>query len=282
MEKQNEEYDDEINFYDLWKVIAKRKILIIGLFVVIVGLTTTGSFMMPNIYRGEAVLLVNLVNLVNLNKDKSEIIDAKEITDSIGRVDRAKLLRMVPKSYSNVNNIELKAMRNSKDKIVVTIDARKIDDIPRALSEVLDYLNNMDIIKTTVSQEKAKLLVQSSELSDLIKSSPDLLATYRKLFEAGKLTTMGFNPVDVGKSIMKLKTELVEIDQKILRFNNGGIEIAAKLYISNKPVSPKIMRNVILAGVISLLVGIFLALLIEYIGNVKNRNNDSAGSSSIE
>ena len=282
MEKQNEEYDDEINLYDLWKVIAKRKMLIFGLFIVIVGLTVIYGFMMPNIYRGEAVLLVNLVNLVNLNKDKPEIIDAKEITDSIGSIDRAKLLRMVPKSYSNVNNIELKPMRNSKDKIIVTIDAKKIDDIPKALSEVLDYLNNMDIIKTTVSQEKAKLLVQSSELSDLIKSSPDLLATYRKLFEAGKLTTMGFNPVDIGKSIMKLKTELVEIDQKILRFDNGGIEIAAKPYISDQPISPKILRNVILAGMMSLFVGIFLSLFIEYIGNVRNGNNKSSGNSSME
>lgn len=264
MEKQNEEHNDEINLYDLWKVIAKRKMLIIGLFIVIVGLTAIYSFMMPNIYRGEALILVNL---------KSELINAKEITDSIGSVDKGKRLKMVPKSYSNVKNIKLDALKNSKDKIRVTIDAKKIDDIPGALSEVVGYLNNMDIIKTTVSREKSKLIMQSSELSDLIKSSPDLLATYRKLFEAGKLSTMGFNPVDVGKRIIDIKAELLDIDQKISRLNDGGIEIAAQPYISDKPVSPKILRNVILAGMISLLLGIFLALFIEYIVNIKNRNN---------
>jgi capsular polysaccharide biosynthesis protein len=270
MEKQNEEYDDEINLYDLWKAIAKRKMLIIGLFIVIVGLTAIYSFMMPNIYRGEALLTVNLFNLDNL---KTGVIDAKEITDSIGSVDKGKRLKIVPKSYSNVKNIKLDALKNSKDKIRVTIDAKKIDDIPGALSEVVGYLNNMDIIKTTVSREKSKLIMQSSELSDLIKSSPDLLATYRKLFEAGKLSTMGFNPVDVGKRIIDIKAELLDIDQKISRLNDGGIEIAAQPYISDKPVSPKILRNVTLAGIISLFVGIFLALFIEYISNVKNRNN---------
>lgn len=264
MDKQNEEYNDEVNLYDLWKVIAKRKILIIGLFIIIVGLTAIRSFMMPNIYRGEAVLLVNL---------KSEVINTKEITESIGSVDREKLLRMVPKFHSNIQHIKLNAIRNSKDKIAVTIDAKKIDDIPRALSEVLVYLNNIDIIKSTISRDKEKLIMQSAELSDLLKSSPDLLATYRKLFEAGKLTTMGFNPVEVSKSISDIKVNLLAIDQQILRLNNGGIEIAAQPYISKNPISPKIQRNVILAGVISLLLGIFLAVLIEYIGNVKNRNN---------
>ena len=273
MEKQNEQYNDEINLYDLWQVIAKRKMLIIGIFIVIVGLTAIRSLMMPNIYRGVAHLVVNL---------KSEVINAQEIIGSIGSIDRNKRLMMVPKSFLNVKNIKLDAVRNSKDKITVTIDAKKIDDIPKALSEVLGYLNNMDIIKTTVNREKAKLIMQSAELTDLIKSSPDLLATYRKLFEAGKLTTIGFNPADVGKKIIDTKTELLEIDQKIARLNNGGIEVAAQLYISDNPVSPKILQNVILAGMISLLLGIFLAFFIEYIGNVKNRNNKSFGKSSME
>lgn len=140
----------------------------------------------------------------------------------------------------------------------------------------------MDIIKSTVSRDKEILILKSAELSDLIKSSPDLLATYRKLFEAGKLTTMGFNPVEVSKSISDIKVNLLAIDQQILRLNNGGIEIAAQPYISDKPVSPKILRNVILAGIFSLFIGIFLSLFIEYIGNVKNRNNKLSENSSTD
>ena len=136
MEKQNEAYDDEINLYDLWKAIAKRKMLIIGLFIVIVALTAIYSFMMPNIYRGEALLLVNL---------KSDVINPIEIIDSIGIIDRAKGLKMAPKSYPNVAHIKLNAIKRSNNKITVTIDAKKIDVIPKALSEVVDYLNNMDI-----------------------------------------------------------------------------------------------------------------------------------------
>ena len=260
MEQQNREYNDEINLYDLWKVIAKRKKLIIGLFIVIVIPTAIVSFRMPDIYRGEACLLV----IIN-----SEIIKAKEITDLIGGIDNEKQLRIVPKSYPSVKHIMFNAIKDSKDKIIVTIDARKIDDIPRALSEVVAYLNNIDIIKSQVSRDKAIYLKQSEELSDLIKSSPDLLATYNKLFSAGKLTTVGFNPVEVNKKIIDIKVDLLAVEHQLSRLNNGGVEIATQPYISNKPVSPNRKLIIVAAGIFSLLLGVFLAIFIEYIGKIK-------------
>jgi len=264
MEQQNREYNDEINLYDLWKVIAKRKMLIIWLFIVVVVSTAIGSFLMPDIYRGEACLLV----IIN-----SEIIKAKEITDLIGGIDNEKQLRIVPKSYPSVKHIMFNAIKDSKDKIIVTIDARKIDDIPRALSEVVAYLNNIDIIKSQVSRDKAILLKQLAELSDLIKSSPDLLATYNKLFSAGKLTTVGFNPVEVNKKIIDIKVDLLAVEHQLSRLNNGGVEIATQPYISNKPISPKRLLNIVAAGIFSLVLGVFLAIFIEYIGNIKNKKS---------
>jgi hypothetical protein len=266
MEQQNREYNDEINLYDFWKVIAKRKILIIGLFTVIVASTAIGSFLMPNIYRGEAVFLV----LMN-----SEVITAKEIIYLIGNVDREKRLSIAPKSYLSIKCIKFKAIRDSKNKLVVTIDAKKVDDIPRALSEVVDYLNNIDIIKSTVSREKAILLKQSAELSDLIKSAPDLLVTYHKLFRAGKLSTMGFNPIDINKKIGEIKVELLAVEQQLLRLNNGGIDIVAQPYISSNRVSPKILLNVVVAGIISLLLGVLFAFLKESREKIKTINNDN-------
>ena len=165
MNKQNEELDD-INLSDLWKAIAKRKMLIIGLFIIVVGLTAISSFMAPNLYRGEALLFVNV---------NTDIIDAKEIVDSVGIINSEKREKLVPKSYPSVTNIKLKVnkFKRINNKIEVTIDAKTIDVIPKALSEVLNYLNNIDIIKSTTSEEKAKLLIKAQTLSDMIKFAPD-------------------------------------------------------------------------------------------------------------
>jgi hypothetical protein len=280
MEQHNRESNDEINLYDFWQVIAKRKILIIGLFIVIVVSTTIGSFLMPNIYRGEAVLLVipPMPDIYNRGEaiPKSEVITAREITELIGNIDREKRLSIVPKSYPNVKDIKFKPIRDSRNKIVVTIDTKTMDDIPKILSEIIDYLNNIDIIKSTTSREKAILLRQSAELSDIIKSTPDLLATYHKLFMAGKLSTIGFNPIDINKKIVETKTELLLVEQQLSRLNNGGIEIVAQPYISKDPVRPKTLSNVIFAGIFSLLLGVFLAIFIGYTGNIKNKKSKPA------
>jgi uncharacterized protein involved in exopolysaccharide biosynthesis len=84
---------------------------------------------------------------------------------------------------------------------------------------------------------------------------------------------MGFNPIDINKKIIDAKLELLGIEQQLSRLNKGGIEIAVQLYISGKRVGPKILRNVIAAGIFSILLGVFLAVLIEYFGNIKNRKS---------
>lgn len=261
MEQQNKEDYDEINLYELWQVIMKRKILVIGLFLIIVFLSAIYSFLSPNIYRGYAVF-----NIITAK----EIATSKEIVDFLGNVDREKRKIILPKTYPSVKDVKITTLKDSNNKIRVTIDSKKVNDIPQAISEVHDYLNNIDIVKMNTKQSKEILLQQSAELSELIKSAPDLLATYHKLFQAGKLSTMGFNPIEVSKAVIAIKIELLSVEQALLKLNSGGIEMAMQPYVSSKPVNPKILMNIILAGISSILLGIFLAVFIEYIGNIKN------------
>jgi hypothetical protein len=263
MEQQIKESSDEINLYDLWKVIAKRKRLIIGLFLVVVISTAIISFLMPKIYRGEAVL----------NILQYEIIPAKEITDMIGDIDKEKRMKILPKMYSSVTDIKIKPMKESKDKIIVTFDVKNADDIPKTLSEVVDYMNNFDIVKLTVNQERERLLQRSTELSNVVQASTDLLNTYGRLFRAGKLSLVGFNPIELNKRIIDIKLEKLSVEQAMLRLKDGGIGIAAQPYVSNKPVKPKKKLIIALAGVVSLFGGIFLAFSMEYIERLKNESN---------
>jgi capsular polysaccharide biosynthesis protein len=102
------------------------------------------------------------------------------------------------------------------------------------------------------------------------------------LFKAGKLSTIGFNTIEVNKAVIEIKMTLLKVEQEILKLNSGGIEMAMQPYVSSQRVGPKILRNIALAGIISLLLGICLAFFIEYIGNIKNKNSKSVDNSSIE
>ncbi len=112
-------------------------------------------------------------------------------------------------------------------------------------------------------------------MSELIKFAPDVLKTYHSLFNAGKISAMGFNPIEVNRSVIAIKMQLVEIEQAISKLNNGVIDIAMQPYISSRPVGPNVFKSTVTAGILSLVLGICLAFLMEYIGNMKKRRPEN-------
>jgi len=275
MGQQNQDDYYEINLYDLWQILWKRKILIISFSLIVVLLSAIYSSNLPNIYKGYTVFNIIRADLITT-------ITSREIVDLLGNVDREKQMSILPTTYPYVREVKFTALKNSKNMIMVTIDSTNLNDIPQALVEVQNYLNNTNIIKMNTAQNKEILLKQSAELSELINSSPDLLATYHKLFKAGKLATMGFNPIDVNQAVIGIKMSLLKIDQEILKLNNGGLEMAMQPYVSSTPVGPRILRNTALAGTLSLLFGVCLSFLLAYFETLKKKKIRAVENSSNE
>lgn len=270
MEQQNRASDDEIDLYDLWKVIVKRKRLIIGLFAMIVISTTIVSLFMPKIYRGEVNLSI-IDSSASLNAGDKNIMltkpaeGANEIIDLMGRIDDGKKELILPKTYQSVESVKLRALKNVTYKISATIEAENTDDIPVAAAELVDFLNNIDSVKANINEEREILTQRSIEMENLLKAAPNLIISYNKILAEGKLLPMGFNPIDLSKRIADLKIEKLTVAQALSRLKNGRIQMTTPPYISSKPVSPKITKNIMLASMIGILMGIILAFLIEHI-----------------
>lgn len=244
-------YEDEINLYDYWKVIAKRKFLIIGLFLVAIFASAAISFLMPKIYRGEVVL-------------KLPAITAKELLGIIGSNNTEKLL---PTTYHLITSIKLEALKDSADKLQLIIEAKNTNDISPAMTEIVAYLNNFPLINRAVEEERQRLIKQSEELSNVIKESNELAQTYKKLLKEGK--PIGFNPAAIKKRASDIELERFATEQALKR--PKGVEMLEKPYILKNPIKPSIKKNITLVGIISLFAGIFLVFFIEYIEKIKSR-----------
>lgn len=259
----------EINFYDLWKIVARRKYLILLFFVIAMLSTIVAGYFRPNVYRGEAILLVWETNA------KYEIITSRDVVDIMGKVDKEKLSKITPNFHGNVEKVKFINLKDSKNKISVTIDSRKIDEMPKVFSDIVSYLNDLDIIKSAAEREKTVLSRQSAELKDLVKSSAELVVSYYKLFKAGKISTVGFNPIDTRKSVINMKMDLMEVDQKLARLKKGYIKVIGEPYIASRPISPRPLRDAAIAGTLSVLLGILLAVILELIWNANKRKSAS-------
>jgi len=245
--------EDEINLYDYWKVIVKRKRLIIGLFVIAILASAIISFLMPKIYRGEVILKLSAKELTT-----------KELLSVIGKIDAERIL---PTTHHLVSNVKLNTLKDSTDKLRLVIEAKNTDALSQAAAEFVAYLNGIPLIKRFVEEERKRLLMQSEEIDKVIKGSDGLTRTYKKLLESGRLIPVGFNPIELEKRVSDLKIERLVIEQGIKRLK--GVEMISSLNIPKNPVKPRIKKNIALASTISLFVGIFIAFFMEYVEKIR-------------
>ena len=266
MNQQNTEFGDEMNLYDIWMTIVKRKRLIIGLFLVSVILTTAISFLMPKIYQGEAIITI-----------LSSEVKAKELIDVIGKIDENKIQMIFPKKYHSITDVKLIILNDSNDKMRGIIEAKNVVDISQAFPDLLNYINNLNFIKMKLQMEQERLTKKNAELSSIIAASSELLYVYKTLLKAGT-PIIGFNLIELNKlnkEMADLKTEKFKIEQSIQMLKKGAIETAKQLYVYNNPIKPKIISNIVLAGVACLLLGIFLAFFLEHMKtNKKNKGSN--------
>ena len=249
--------EDEINLYDYWKVIVKRKRLIIGLFVIAIIASAVISLLMPKIYRGEVVL-------------KLPAITAKELIGIIGKIDAGKIKNILPKTHHLITDAKLNALKDSTDKLQLIIEAKNTDALPQAATEFVGYLNNFSLINRAIEEEKQRLIKQSEELSSVIKEANELAQTYKKLLKEGKLIPLYFNPVEIKKKAADMEIERFTIEQALKR--PKGVEMIENPHILKNPAKPSIKKNIALAGIISLFAGIFLAFFMEYVERIRNKS----------
>ena len=229
--------EDEINLYDYWKVIVRRKKANYRIISCRNPCISSNKSSDAQDIQGEVVL----TQLVLSPKELIAITGNKEI---------------LPTTHHSITAIKLNALKDSTDKLQVIIEAKSVDDIPAAVVEIIKYLNNIPFVNRSIEEGRQRLLKQSEELSIVIEQSNKLAETYEKLLKASKYVPIGFSPagfypVDIRKRISDMKVEKFTIEQALNR--PKGVEMLEKPYILKNPVKPSIKKNIVIAGITSLL-----------------------------
>lgn len=250
-----------INLYDFCKAIGRRKKFILTL--MLVGVISAGavSLLMPKIYRGEASLRVNLKDVVSPSINK-------EVIDIIGNTEKEKMQRIFPGNYSRISEVKISEIKGSNDKIRVTIETSDPTKIGDELREFVMYVNNIPDIKYLIDLRREKLKKQIDEVALAIEKSETLITTLEKMMKEGKLLPVGFNPIELNKKATDLKVEKLDYEQGLA--NLAGIKMMENPFISKEAVKPRIILNMILAGLVCFLIGMFIVVLKEYVDKIKD------------
>ncbi len=279
--------EEEVDLYELCLILKKRFKLIAGVFITAVFVTVVISFLLPPVYRGSFIIRVPMIpetqtrNIFNeeLNA-RVPLIKPKEAVSMIENLDKLRkeeqtrklsdTLGLSDEKVGALVELTANAPRDVKDYIEVVIDVGSPVLINDFKDAILGFLNENQYANKRISLRRASLLSLREELENNISEVEAVKNLVNNQIKRNQTKELGFNPIDMDKDVMIFKQMLMDVENEIKLLK--GFEIVVEPVVTDKPVRPKKVLNVAIAGIVSLFLGVFLAFLLEWLHRNRRLN----------
>jgi hypothetical protein len=258
--------DDEINLYNLWKVIAKRKVIIIAIFLISLLGATIYCFTAPPIYRLETYVKLYMPKDIITVK---ELPTAKDISSIIGKVDREKKAIIFLNTSDEITEANIDEIKGTTDKLKITIESHNREFLPAALQELIGYVENIREIKNNDENILSEIDEKIENVNEAVKKTDFHIKEIEKRLGSAKFLPVGFNPVEINNNVVALKMEKYRLEKE--RHNYKPIQLLEDPFISKYPVKPYKALIITIAAICSLMFGIFIVVIAEYYEGVRKK-----------
>jgi len=250
--------EEEMNLYDYWKVLVKRKNMFISIFLVPLVIATIVSFSVPRYYLGEA----------EISYPASHVPPAPNIINLIGNIDDTKKVKIFTNNPDAVKSVLISISKTSNDKIKIIVDAKTSDVIPQAFKDILAYINNLPEIKGEIARIKEENNSKIKNLTEVKKENLIFLNQITDMIKKRKLF-ININPADLIRKDGDLSIEIANLQKAEVK--SGTL---SPLSITIQPSNLQIRKIIISTGALSLVAAIFVVFfLLDYIERIKAREN---------
>jgi hypothetical protein len=304
--------EEEMNLYDYWKVLIKRKKIFIGIFLIPLVMVTIIILSMPRYYRGECEISIPATPTPNI----ITVMPASNIVKLIGYIDDTKKIKIFTNTPDAIKSVFVSVPKNSTGKVSIVIDAKTADNVTAAFKDIFNYIGNLPEIKEEIARIKEE---QNSKLNNLTEESNFKIkalieAKKANLIFLNQVTDMmkkrqvpfvNINPADLIMKDSNLSLEIANLQQarKTIMAKKSKITAASPnaliakdadlaseitnlrqtvvtfgslgpLSITVQPSNSQIRKIIISTGALSLVAAIFIVFfLLDYIERIKAREN---------
>jgi hypothetical protein len=246
--------EEEMNLYDYWKVLVKRKKIFACVFFIPLVIVTTICLTIPHHYIGEAEISYSASLSANIVKFAGNVNDTKKV-------------KIFKNNSDAVKNVLISIPYASSDKVKISVDAKTADIIPQAFKDVHDYINNIPEIKEETAAIKEENNYRIKNLTEAKKANLIFLNYTKYLMKKRQIALI--NPADLIKKDADLSLEIINLQKAEMKFGTFG-----PLSIAVQPSHLQIRKIIISTGALSLVAAIFFVLfLLDYIERIKVREN---------
>lgn len=273
MENQQCIQEDEIDIREYINVIIKRKKLILAIFLVSVVTAAIVSLRMPKIYEITSTIQLGSINELLIKSDEAESIILNQ--NSLSLIINDLNLKILPESLQkDIKISEIGGTNLLKFKITYP-------DVDMAI-KINDAIVNSFIAQGQDVYQKRLVIFNErlKELDEEIKNAERDIARTQSLI-SNLPNSNAISQSDVSLRIILLQNTLPNYESNLSLLRNQRnmlklILVAAKDFNvfdapikSKNPVGPEKKKNVFIAGIISLIFGVFLAFVLEFLKKSK-------------
>jgi polysaccharide biosynthesis transport protein len=234
------DHSEEINLLDYWNVLWRRKMMLIALFAVSVLATMVISLQLPKFYKSETVIMSSTSESGGLGAALSSLPFAGALTGAAGIQTPADKIMVILKSRTVAEAVI------RKFDLLRIFNETKWDPIKGTWKDLkkppllVDAFDTLTKNVTKISKSKEGFITISVEWKD-----PQLAADMANYYVAALTTILNEKSINI------------------------TIQVVDKAVPAERKSRPSIRQNMMLAGVLSCFIGIFLAFFLEYLSKQK-------------
>jgi hypothetical protein len=265
-------YREEINLYEFYKIVKKRFKLIFGMFIIAALLTAIISFLIPPVYRSSFIIKIPGYTGYTLDPGEATIISPGETIWIIEKLNSmrkdnmlselSKKLGIDEKKMEEMVAVKAKDIRGEKNIVEIIVDVRNPMIITDLKEGIVRFLNQNPYVNERIRFYKEELMQFEKEIKSKITEIYALKDATTTQIKQGKVNIVGYNPIEVENSVIDLKQKLVNLQTKISLLK--GFDVTVEPIILKKPVRPRKLLNITIAGVTSVFLGVCLAYLMAW------------------
>jgi capsular polysaccharide biosynthesis protein len=209
--------DDEINLYDVWEVIVKRKNIIVALFLISLLGAAIYCFVTPKIYRLETYIKIHTppgittVYTIPMAKELStrlsKIMKELKINNELNTV----IFNHNPSDVTDVKIEEVIGTAGAmlSDSLKVTIEAKNREALEAAPRLLVNYIENINEHKVITSKIMSELNEKIALVNRAANESEFQLMAIEKRLASAKVLPVGYDPVTIRQNCINLKMEKI-------------------------------------------------------------------------
>lgn len=264
----NEQFD-EINLYNYYKIIIKRKNIIIFTVLLATVLSFAISYFSPKIYESRSIIRIPVIHdsraQVTQTKNQPPIVSSSELKLMVENFKSSYSKNIVSLNITSINDNSEEGPVGDFNLIVQVKDNPQL--AVRVSNEILIYLKDNEFTKNKINEKKTILNNKILNINKTLGEALKIKSNVKSFLENRSSSLLEFNPVEIEAKMNELEDKKTDLEVELKSLN--GFEFVVKPNPSDSPVKPKSLQNTVLGFVFSLFLSIFLVFFVEWLDKNK-------------